>query len=499
MSSSDVAATGGTPAAAPSRTATAVKYISWSALAFMTVGSVASLRPAATMATYGLAAAFLYILPAIVFLLPTALVSAELASGWSGGVYRWVTDGISPNAGLIAIWGQFAMTIFYYPTLLSYVASTLAYVFNPDLAASGVYTAAVIVVVYWLGVFVALRGGIGMIARLAQSGLIAGTLLPAGLLVVLGVIFLAQGNQSAAPMGVSYILPPWAGIASLVLIVSNFMAYTGMEMNAVHVNELRKPETEFPRGMFVAIGLVLLILVLPPIAISWFVPADQLSLTAGAMQAFDAVFAHFGLDWLTPIIGLCIVVASLAGFLTWLSGPSKGLLLIGREKGFLPPFFQRTTESGAPVNILVIQGLVTTGIALLFVFLPSVSSGYWIFSVITTQTYLLVYFFIFVAAMLLRRKAPDHKRGYRAPILGVLCVVGFASSLAAFLIGFVPPSQFGGGSPTVYAVFILIGTAIIGGVIPGLLIWLRKPSWQQGPAAAAEAPEPKPAPRELAG
>ena len=26
------------------------------------------------------------------------------------------------------------MTIFYYPTLLGFVASTLAYVFNPDLA-----------------------------------------------------------------------------------------------------------------------------------------------------------------------------------------------------------------------------------------------------------------------------------------------------------------------------------------------------------------------------
>ena len=59
--------------------------------------SVASLRPAPTMAVYGLACVFLYVLPAIVFLIPTALVSAELASGWTGGVYRWVTEGISPR------------------------------------------------------------------------------------------------------------------------------------------------------------------------------------------------------------------------------------------------------------------------------------------------------------------------------------------------------------------------------------------------------------------
>ena len=64
--------------------------ISWMALAFMTTGSVASLRSSPTMAVYGLACVFLYVVPAIVFLMPQALVAAELASGWSGGVYRWV-------------------------------------------------------------------------------------------------------------------------------------------------------------------------------------------------------------------------------------------------------------------------------------------------------------------------------------------------------------------------------------------------------------------------
>jgi hypothetical protein len=82
----------------------------------MTVSSVASLRPAPTMAVYGLACVFLYVLPAIIFLIPTALVSAELASGWSGGVFRWVTEGMSPRMGFVAAWHQYAMTIFYYPT-----------------------------------------------------------------------------------------------------------------------------------------------------------------------------------------------------------------------------------------------------------------------------------------------------------------------------------------------------------------------------------------------
>src|ERR671912_2529128 len=198
MSSVESAAGSEMPVAA-SRAATRPNYITWTALALMTVSSVASLRPAPTMAVYGLACVFLYILPAIVFLLPTSLVSAELASGWNGGVYNWVSQGLSKPLGFLAVWCQFAMTIFYYPSLLAYVASTLAYVFNPDLASSGVWTAAVIMVCYWTGVWVSSRGTKG-VAGLASSGLIIGTLIPGIILVTLGLVFLGQGNESAAPM-----------------------------------------------------------------------------------------------------------------------------------------------------------------------------------------------------------------------------------------------------------------------------------------------------------
>ncbi len=265
-------------------------WISWVALALMTTSSVASLRAAPTMAVYGLASVFLYVVPAIVFLLPTSLVSAELASGWKGGIYKWVATGISKPMGFLAVWCQFAMTIFYYPTLLGFVASTLAYVFNPALASNGVWTALVIVVFYWAGVYVSSRGTKG-VAGLASGGLIIGTLIPGALLVFLGVVFLGQGNESAAPMTAANFLPEWAGLASLVLIVNNFLSYSGMEMNAVHVSSLKDPAKEYPKSMFLAMGLVLLIFILPALAISWIVPAEELSLTAGVMQAFDAVLA----------------------------------------------------------------------------------------------------------------------------------------------------------------------------------------------------------------
>jgi amino acid transporter len=486
MSAADVPADR-VPAARPLKaTVTRPVFISWLALAFMTTGSVASLRSTPSMAVYGLACVFLYVVPAIVFLLPQSLVAAELASGWNGGVYRWVTEGISAPMGLLAVWCQFAMTIFYYPTLLAFVASTLAYVIDPSLASNGVYTGVVIVVVFWAGVFVSARG-MDAIAKLASSGLVVGTLIPGALLVILGIVYLIQGNASAAPMNASHLLPEWTGIASLVLIVNNFLAYSGMEMNAVHVDELRSPGSEFPKSMFLAIGLVLLIFILPTLAISWVVPSHQLSLTAGVMQAFSDFFGHFGISFLVPVVALALVCASSSGMLAWLAGPSKGLLLIGRREGYLPPFFQRLNSRGIQVNILVTQGAVTTVIALLYAFIPDVSSAYWILSVMTTQVYLVVYLLMFVAAVRLRRNQPNVERGFKAPILRTLCVTGFLASTAAFIIGFVPPSQFGSGSVGVYILVILAGIVLIGLLPPFLFLKFRKPNWKTADAEEASS------------
>ena len=445
----------------------------------MTVGSVGYLGSAPATSVFGLASVFLYVLPAIVFLVPVSLVAAELASGWQGGVYNWVGEGVSEPMGLLAVWCEFAQTIFYYPALLGYVGSTLAYVIDQRLAGNGVYTAAVIIVLFWGGVLVSSRGS-RLVSDLSSSGTLIGTLIPGAILVVLGVVYLVQGNRSAAPLTTHQLLPAWTGLGSVVLVVNSFFTYAGVEVTAVHVDELRNPGREYPRAIFVAMALVLVIFIGPTLAIAWVIPAHQISLTAGVMQAFHSLLSHFGVSFAVPIVALALAIGAMAGMIAWLGGPSEGLLRIGREQGFLPPFFQRTNSQGVEVNILAAQGAVITLIALLYAFLPSISRAYWIFAAMATQVYLVMYVLMFMAARRLRRSQPDHARGYRAPALGLLCVVGGAASVLAFVIGFVPPAQLGHANPVLYPLLILAGILVIGILPPLLMDRLRKPAWKAG-------------------
>ena len=429
------------------------------------------------MAVFGLASVFLYVLPAIVFLLPVSLVAAELSAGWPGGVYNWVREGISAPMGLLAVWCEFAQTIFYYPALLGYVASTLAYVIDPPLAGNGVYNAVVIIVLFWGGVLLTSRGA-GLVARLSSSGTLIGTLIPGAILVILGVAYLLQGKHSAAPMTAHQILPPWSGLASIVLIVNSFFTYAGVEVNAVHVDELRQPGRDYPKSIFLATALVLAVFIFPTLAIAWVVPAHQISFTAGVMQAFNQLLTHFRLGFAVPLIAIALAIGALAGMMTWLDGPSEGLLRIGRGQGFLPPFFQKVNGNGIEVRILAAQGTVITLVALLYALIPSVSRAYWIFTALATQVYLIMYLLMFIAAIKLRRSQPDRARGYKAPALGVLCLLGGVSSVFAFVIGFVPPAQFGHTNSLVYALLILAGILAIGIVPPVLMDRLRRPAWK---------------------
>jgi glutamate:GABA antiporter len=289
-------------------------------------------------------------------------------------------------------------------------------------------------------------------------------------------------------MTAGHLLPPWHGLPSIVLIVNAFFTYAGIEVNAVHVNDLANPARDYPKSIFTAMALVLAVFILPTLAISWVIPAHQISFTAGVMQAFNRLLTHFGLAFAVPLIAIALAVGALAGMITWLDGPSEGLLLIGRQQGFLPPYFQKVNGRGIEVRILTAQGAVITIIALLYAFIPSVSHAYWIFAAMATQVYLIMYVLMFIAAVRLRRSQPDRPRGYRAPALGLLCVVGAVSSAAALVIGFVPPAQFGHSNPLTYAVLILAGVLAIGVLPPVLLDRLRRPGWKAPGGRPASQP-----------
>ena len=105
--------------------------VSTFSMAMMTAAAVVSLRGLPMMAKEQLTL-FVYIAFAtFIFLIPAALVSAELGGAFGekgGGVYTWVKEAFGARWGFVAIWLQWIQNVVWYPTVLAFSAAAIAYV-----------------------------------------------------------------------------------------------------------------------------------------------------------------------------------------------------------------------------------------------------------------------------------------------------------------------------------------------------------------------------------
>ena len=460
-------------------------------LAIMNVTAVVSLRGLATEAIYGPTSAFYYLFAAIVFLIPTAMVAAELAAMFSakqGGVFRWVGEAFGARFGFLAIWLQWIQSTIWYPTVLTFGAVSLAFIgtdmtADAALASNRFFTLVVVLAIYWIATFISLRG-LGWVGKVSKWGGIIGTIIPAALLILLAIFYLAKGGVNHLNMKQSF-FPDLTNFNNLVLASSIFLFYAGMEMMGIHVMDVDNPKRNYPRAIVIGSLVTVVIFILGTFSLGIVVPAKDISLTQTLLIGFDNYFRFLHMSWAGPIIAIALVFGVLAGVLTWVAGPSKGIFTVGRA-GYLPPFFQRTNSRGVQRNILLVQGVIVTILGLLFVVMPSVQSFYQILSQLTVLLYLIMYMLMFAAAITLRYKLPSYERPFRLGAKGngliwLLAGLGFCGSLLAFVLSFIPPSQIAVGSSAVWYAVLFIG-AIIFVVIPFIIYSRRKPAWKSADA-----------------
>lgn len=456
-------------------------------LAIMNVTAVVSLRGLPAEAIYGLSSAFYYLFAAVVFLIPTSLIAAELAAMFQdkqGGVFRWVGEAYGKRAGFLAIWIQWIQSTMWYPTVLTFGAVSIAFIgmngaHDMVLANNRFYTLAVVLVIYWLATFISLKG-MGWVGKVAKYGGMIGTIIPAALLILLAIVYLSTGGQSQMDFHGSF-FPDLSKFDNVVLAASIFLFYAGMEMGGIHVKDVENPSKNYPKAVFAGALITVLIFVLGTFALGIIIPSKDISLTQSLLVGFDNYFRYIHATWLSPIIAIALAFGVLASVLTWVSGPSKGIFAVGKA-GYLPPYFQKTNELGVQKNILLIQGIAVTLLSLLFVVMPSVQSFYQILSQLTAILYLIMYMLMFSAAIVLRYKMRKEKRPFRIGSKGnglmwFIGGLGFLGSLLAFVLSFIPPAQVSTGSNTVWFSVLIIGMVVF--VVTPLIIYsLRKKSWE---------------------
>jgi putative glutamate/gamma-aminobutyrate antiporter len=458
------------------------KKLSVFTLAMINVAAVSSVRNWPTIAEYGFASLFFFALAAILFFIPVSMVAAELSTGWpkTGGVFVWVKEAFGHRTGFLAVWLLWAENLVYYPALISFIAGTVAYIINPALSHSTLYVLGFVVILFWTTTFANLLG-MRTSGWISSFGVIFGTIIPGGLIILLGILWYFWGNPIQISFTLDNLIPNVSSPGELVFFSGVLVSLCGLEMSAVHAREVQNPQKNYPKAILLSAILILGLYVLGVLAIAAVIPQHQISLVAGSLQAFSFFVDAYGLNWLTPIIAILLAFGALGTLSTWIAGPSKGLLAAA-QNGDLPPLFRKLNRHGMPVTLLVVQAIIVTLFSVVFLIMPTVSSAYWILNATLAQLYLIMYVLMFAAVIRLRYKYPHVNRAYKIPggLFGVWTVAGLGliGSIATIFIGFFPPAQIATGNAFLYVSFLVL-SILVACIAPSVILLFKKPEWEK--------------------
>jgi amino acid transporter len=451
------------------------------ALAMINVAAVLSIRNFPSMAMFGWQCIGWYIIGTVLFLIPLSLAGAELATMLSdkgGGVYAWCKEAFGEKGGFVAIFCEWSNNLVWFPTVLAFIASTLAFALSPALGSNSIYLFVVMMIAFWGTTAIAYFGE-DVSSKFQNYGVILGSIIPSVLIIGLGIWWAVSGASIVLPpFSLSQIVPAM-DLSTLPFFATVILLFAGMEMAGFHALETRNPSTDYPKAMAISAVIIFVCTVLATLAIAFVIPANELSLAAGVMQAIQYFFNAAHIPGAVAPMAVLITIGGVVSLAAWLIGPAKGLGVVA-EEGNLPPVFNKTNKYGSPVAVLFIQALIGTFVSLLYVFLPSVNQAYWVLSAMTVELLCIVYLLVFASLIKLRYSRPDAPRPFKIPggMPGIWLIGGMGAFgvIFAFIVGLMPTGAFTAKETLFYVIGVLLGTFLLA-VPPLIFLKLKKQSW----------------------
>lgn len=441
------------------------KSIGTPGLIFITLAGIASPMGMVIMAKYGMGALFYYAIIILLFFIPSGWVCSELASGWpqEGGMYHWITVAFGRKTGNVALWLQWLSALISFPVILTFAAGFLAYGFNPNWMQHGTYIFVVCLVLSFLAMSFPMLG-VRPAVWMSAIATICSTLIPTVLIIIFAIVWLLNGHPSQTQFDVHQIIPKFTGFGMFSLLGATVFMFAGMELAAYCIKYCKDPKRQYAKALWIAGIIVVLLCVAGTLAISVFVNHNQEDVVVGMMQAFDVFLVYYHLHWFIFVIIILGVVGWMGVLGTYMFTMSYGLLAAAKDH-MLPKIFEKHNKHDAPINLILLQGIVTIVLATLYVFIPNVNSAYWMIEAVVAIAGGLRYVLMFAAAIRLRYSHPNVSRSIRVGKKGnglMLLVSGLAllTCLFAVVMTFVPPNQFNIGNTFRYIATLVVGTLI---------------------------------------
>jgi amino acid transporter len=447
----------------------------WDVLLF-NIATVLGPRWIAAAGHNGTSSISLWVLAAVFFFVPGALVINELSSRFpeEGGLYAWSREAFGPFHGFIAGWTYWIYTVFYFPGLLLASASMSAYIMGSRGAALAQNRTFLLSVSLAMLLVAVLLNIVGLnIGKWLQNAGGVGTYVP--LLMLAGIAALVCARHgSATHFTVHNMMPAWNW--DTVNFWSQIaFAFTGLELVSAMSEEVRNPRRTLPRAVFGAGALIALMYIAGTFAILALVPAAGIDPQSGVFNAITVGSVALRIGFLGVLAAILVTVGNSGGVGSTVAGIARVPFVVGIDR-YLPAAFGKIHPRWKTPYISILVQAVVSGAILLGSQVNETTRGAYQFLIdAAIILYFIPFLYMFAAVIKLARRRDRNENPHAVLVPGGITGVwisgslGFIVVLIGIAVSLVPPGD--SSNKLGFELKLVAGTAA--SILLGLILYWR--------------------------
>jgi len=390
----------------------------------------------------------LWILAAVFFFVPGALVINELSSRFpeEGGLYSWSKEAFGPFHGFVAGWTYWIYTVFYFPGLLLASASMAAYIIGGRGAVLAQDRTFLMTVSLSMLLVAVVLNIVGLnIGKWLQNAGGVGTYVP--LLMLAGVAAVVVWKHgSVTHFTVANMLPTWNW--DTVNFWSQIaFAFTGLELVSAMSEEVRDPRRTLPRAVFGAGALIALMYIVGTFAILALVPAANLDPQSGVFNAITVGSMALKLGFLGVVAAILVTVGNAGGVGSTVAGIARVPFVVGVDR-YLPAAFGKIHPRWKTPYVSILVQATISGAILVGSQINETTRGAYQFLIdAAIILYFIPFLYMFAAVIKLARRKDRKENPHAVLVPGGIAGVwicgglGFLVVLVGIAVSLVPPGD----------------------------------------------------------
>jgi amino acid transporter len=419
----------------------------WDVLLF-NIATVLGPRWIAAAAHNGTSSLGLWVLAALLFFVPTALVIVELSTRFpvEGGLYVWSKEAFGDFHGFVAGWTYWVYTFFYFPGLLTASAAMGAYVGgagSASLAQNRSFLLWGSFALLFVAVFLNI---IGLnIGKWLQNAGGVGTYIP--LLMLIGAAaFVWSRHGSVTQFSWSNVLPRW-NWDTVNFWPQLAFALTGLELVSAMSEEIREPRKTLPRAILGSGVMIATIYALGTVAVLVLLPNSQVDPKSGVFQALTTASGILKVSAFGILAAVLVTVGNAGGVGSTVAGVARVPFVVGIDR-YLPKAFGKIHPRWkTPYISILVQAVISGVILLLTQINESINGAYQILVDAAIILYFIPFLYMYAAVIKLayRHDRAAHSEAVLIPggKVGVwLCGgLGFFVVTVGIVLSLIPPGE----------------------------------------------------------